>query len=57
MGSGCILVALICDALVGNYQQKVLSRGTSVDELMLFQSAVGAAYMLAVCLATATRRH
>jgi hypothetical protein len=34
-------VALVCDALVGNYQQKVLSRGTSVDELMLFQVTRG----------------
>ena len=37
---------------VGNYQQRVLSRGTTVDDLMLFQSAVGMVYMLVACLAT-----
>ena len=48
-GSGCILVALVCDALLGPYQQRVLSRGVKVAELMLYQSAGGACYMLVVC--------
>ena len=50
-GSGCILVALVCDALLGPYQQRVLSRGVKVAELMLYQSAGGACYMLVVCAA------
>lgn len=48
LGYSCIGVALTCDALLGNYQQKVLSRGVTVNELMLYQSASGMVYMLAV---------
>lgn len=54
LGSGCIGVALLCDALLGNHQQKVLATGTSVNELMLVQSAFGAASMLVTCVAQGT---
>lgn len=54
LGSACIGVALFCDALLGNCQQRVLSQGTPVPELMLVQSAFGAAYMLVTCVAQGT---
>jgi len=48
MGGSCVLVALLCDALLGNLQQRVLQGGTSVEALMLFQSAFGSVAMFAV---------
>lgn len=53
-GGVCIGIALMCDALLGNYQQKVLSSGVTTDQLMLVQSAVGSAFMLVVTLADGT---
>ena len=53
-GGVCISVALGCDALLGNYQQKVLTSGVTTDQLMFVQSAVGSVYMLVVTLADGT---
>ena len=53
-GAVCISIALMCDALLGNFQQKVLSSGVSTDELMLVQSLAGMAYMLVVTLLDGT---
>lgn len=47
-GASCISVALVCDALLGNVQQKVLAQGITIDALMLVQSATGAMAMLVV---------
>lgn len=54
MGIVCIFVALVCDALLGNVQKKVLSSGTTVDDLMLLQSAGGMVYMFVVCWCTSS---
>ena len=53
-GGICIGVALTCDAMLGNYQQKVMSSGVSSDQLMLYQSVAGMLYMLVVTLADGT---
>lgn len=46
-GAACIGVALTCDAMLGNYQQKLLTTtGVSSDALLLVQSAFGMVYML-----------
>ncbi len=47
-GSACIMIALGCDAMLGNMQQKVLGSGVRPDQLMLVQSAFGACNMLVV---------
>ena len=36
-GTSCIVVALVCDALLGPYQKRVLSQGVSISELMCAQ--------------------
>ena len=41
-GTTCIVIALVCDALLGPYQKRVLSEGVTVAELMHAQSAFGA---------------
>lgn len=49
-GSVCILIALGCDAMLGNMQQKALSTaGISTDALMLMQSAFGTCLMTVTC--------
>lgn len=53
-GAACIGIALMCDALLGNYQKVVLSQGVSVSELMLYQSASGFMYMLLVTISDGT---
>lgn len=53
-GSACICVALFCDSLVGNYQQKVMGHGVSADMLMFYQSLLGAVYMLVICCVDGT---
>lgn len=47
-GAICIVIALGCDALLGNYQQKVLGSGVNPDQLMFMQSAFGSVFMLLV---------
>ena len=53
-GAACLSVALICDAMLGNYQQKVLSKGVTPDQLMLVQSLFGMVYMLVITLCDGT---
>lgn len=53
-GAVCICVALLCDAMLGNYQQKVLNSGVSADQLMFMQSSFGAIFMLIVTLCDGT---
>ena len=54
-GAACIAVALTCDALLGNYQQKAMTTASvSPDGLMLVQSSFGCVYMLFVTLADGT---
>ena len=55
-GAVCICVALMCDALLGNYQQKVLNSGVATDQLMFWQSAFGATFMLVVTACDGTLR-
>lgn len=55
-GVGCVLLALVCDALLGNTQQRVLSDGVSVPELMFTQSLAGMGYMLCVCAVAGSLR-
>lgn len=53
-GTLCIGVALMCDALLGNVQQRVLTSGVSPDQLMFWQSVAGSGYMLLVTAADGT---
>lgn len=53
-GAACIAIALVCDAMLGNYQQQVMSRGVTTDQMMLFQSLAGMVYMLVVTIADGT---
>ena len=54
-GGTCIVIALTCDALLGNYQQKAMTTtGVTSDALMLVQSLFGMAYMFVVTLADQT---
>lgn len=55
-GAACILVALVCDALLGPYQKRALSGGVSISELMLAQSGFGGAFMLVTCTLDGTLR-
>ncbi len=49
LGVACIVTALLCDALLGNVQKKVLLSGIHPPQLMLYQSMAGAAYTLVIC--------
>lgn len=53
-GGACVVVALICDAALGNYQKRVLQHGVEVSQLMFFQSLCGLAYMGVACAAAGT---
>ena len=53
-GGACLLVALVCDAALGNYQKRVLQQGCTVQQLMLYQSLAGMLAMGAACVASGT---
>ena len=53
-GGMCVMVALACDAALGNYQKKVLQQGVTVQMLMLYQSLAGMAYMAVATVASGT---
>lgn len=53
-GAACIVVALLCDALLGPYQKHALSQGATTSMLMLAQSACGGLLMLVTCLLDGT---
>ena len=50
----CIAIALMCDALLGNYQQKVLQMGVTTEQLLFMQSVFGMVCMLCVTIADGT---
>ena len=50
MGWLCVFAALACDALLGNFQQKIMQSGVSLRSVMLYQSAMGIVAMLSTCL-------
>ncbi len=54
VGLSCIVVALVCDALLGNLQQSVLQSGVTVNSLMACQSAFGVLSMLVTCYLSGT---
>jgi len=53
-GGACLLVALVCDAALGNYQKRVLQQGCTVPQLMLYQSLAGMLALGAACVASGT---
>lgn len=53
-GGACLLVALVCDAALGNYQKRVLQQGCTVQQLMLYQSLAGMVAMGAACVTSGT---
>ena len=56
IGGVCVLAALVCDALLPNYQKRVLLSGVTVPQLLFYQSVAGMTYM-AVASAAAGPRH
>ena len=53
-GGASVLVALVCDAALGNYQKRAFQNGVEVSQLMFFNSLCGLAYMGVACAAAGT---